>query len=504
MKRISIQHMEVRLESPRSRHPNPARIMPFPHPHEHSTSHPNPLIAYSFQSMRLGMTTEHGPRAQWTKEKWVRLGLIAFDFALSRDELEELFDIIDTDGRKFLDWPMVLDYLTYRQRSHVAGFVSAEWNLQAPPAFRQPQDDAHFNEVLRTIYVPELDLIVTTGRDSRVKIWRAGTLALKQTLIVQGQTSGSEPASVVDAAYIPDQQILVVAATDATLNFYALYLSSFKYSGRCGGHTEDVGLPTALSWYYDEADKQSYLLFGDMLGSMGRFVGDVKMLIPNEEASKGVPTRLMDRRTVADGNVDVFERAGHFSQITGLVYCKGMKCIYTASLDGSIRLFDVVSKTNIAVVRFHTKGIVNLAVSRDGSGLACSTAKDRKLIVWRASGLVTTGTRLLEVELEKVTVGLELVIETNQVILLHSDRTMTVWNIKTGKCTQTFLEKDMIHRKPPAAICFDPSRLRLVSVAQSPEQWPLRAALGEASGHTKRVKHVSFSPSFGTIFSGKI
>jgi WD40 repeat protein len=203
--------------------------------------------------------------------------------------------------------------------------------------------EGHPRSVLSVTFSPDGKTLLSSARDSKIKVWDVATGQLKRTL--------SDPLAggVYSTAYSRDGKLVASGSGDGKIILWDG--ATFEPIRTLAGHTVPVR---------DVA-----------------FAPDDKTLA---SASEDKTFRLWD---VATGKPKV-TRTEHTSQVKAVVYHPDGGTIVTASSDHTLRLWDGHTGEPKKVLKGHTNVIEFCAISPDGKQLMSGTGNIGELIFWNA------------------------------------------------------------------------------------------------------------------------
>lgn len=119
------------------------------------------------------------------------------------------------------------------------------------------------------------------------------------------------------------------------------------------------------------------------------------------------------------------------------VYC--WKCTHPAppqllissSRDGTLRVTDMENRLLKCVCRLHARGVVGFDYSHE-LGVVASFGNERKVILWVVDG----ASHLMSVKMPSVPTSVALTPTTNQLVTLHMDFSIRLWDLRNGNPVQ--------------------------------------------------------------------
>jgi WD40 repeat protein len=193
---------------------------------------------------------------------------------------------------------------------------------------------------------------------------------------------------------------------------------------------------------------------------------------------------------------------GHAGAVAGVAYSPDGSRLATAGKDGTVRVWDVVSGTEVRVLDGHKLDghkpeVESLAFSPDGTRLA-SAGRDHIIRVWEAAG----DKKLLTIDVDKSAVlGLAYSPDGSRLASASASGIVRLWDAATGAAVKQFNG----HLGDVYSVAYSPDGKHLASagrdgtvrvwgVADGRELFILR-------GHTGRVRSVAYSPDGSRLAS---
>ncbi len=190
--------------------------------------------------------------------------------------------------------------------------------------------------------------------------------------------------------------------------------------------------------------------------------------------------------------------SGHQESVFSVSFSPDGKTFASASVDKTIKLWDLATGREIQTFSGHQSGVVSVSFSPDGKTLA-SGSSDKTIKLWN----IATGKETQTLSGHKKGVNSVSFSPDGKTLASGSgDNTIKLWNIATGKENQTLSG----HKKGVNSVSFSPDGKTLASGSydNTIKLWDL--ATGKEtqtfSGHKKTVNSVSFSPDGKTLASG--
>jgi WD40 repeat protein len=189
---------------------------------------------------------------------------------------------------------------------------------------------------------------------------------------------------------------------------------------------------------------------------------------------------------------------GHADAIYGLSFGLDDTTVYSASLDGTIRAWDVTTGETVGAFEGHTHGVCSVATTPEGDRLV-SGSIDGTLRIWDTD----TGAELAVLSGHSARVwGVAVSPDGRTAASAGSDKSVRVWDLVTGH------EIHHLHGHPGGAttVSFSPDGTRLASSGLDETVLIWRLATGAVErrleGHTGEVMGLAFSPDGRTVATG--
>jgi serine/threonine protein kinase len=189
---------------------------------------------------------------------------------------------------------------------------------------------------------------------------------------------------------------------------------------------------------------------------------------------------------------------GLFAAIKAIAISPHLPIVATASEDKTIRLWDINTGREIAILTGHQKSVETIAFHPHHSGLLYSGDRNGIIKLWR----VIDGEELNSIDTRQSKIN-ALAISTDAKLLISagSDKTIEIWYLNlTNECSIDYLVTLKHHRLSVNSIAFNPidSDIKFASVSSDRYVmlWGLesKTPLSILTAHTQAVKTLAFSP----------
>jgi WD40 repeat protein len=274
--------------------------------------------------------------------------------------------------------------------------------------FRLPHED----RILKTLFSPNGQVLVTASADRTAKLWNA--MNGKLAAILTGHTK-----AVVDADFSADGHFVVTASADRTAKIWSLE--------------------------------------GRLLTSIGPIDGFIHVRFsPDSQhilTTSGYTVQTWDART---GKM-LGECKGHTGQVLAAVYSPDGQQIATASLDKTVRIWNAATSEIQSILRGHENIVTYVGFSPDGRRIITASG-DQTADVWDPA----TGRQLLHLVGHTGPVrSAEFSFDSKYIVTASVDQTARVWDATTGE-TLAVLEG---HKDVVGHASFSPDGQRILTAS---------------------------------------
>jgi len=221
----------------------------------------------------------------------------------------------------------------------------------------------------------------------------------------------------------------------------------------------------------------------------GRSQKDLGQVLPLVQSSLLAALQVTHERNVFKGHED---------SVFSVAFSPDGSKIVSGSGDGTIRLWDVNSGSELAVFKGHNDYVLSVAFSPDGSKIV-SGSTDHTIRLWD----VNSGSELAVFKGHNDYVFSVAFSPDGQKIVFGSDdKTIRLWDIKSGEQLAVFKG----HEDEVFSVAFSPDGSKIVSGSwdKTIRLWDIKSGeqLAVFKGHEDEVFSVAFSPDGSKIVSG--
>ena len=378
--------------------------------------------------------------------------------------------------------------------------------------------EGHTNTVFSVAFSPDGTTLASGSYDNTVKLWDVATRTNIATL--KGHTDW-----VRSVSFSPDGTTLASGSHDNTVKLWdvveILRTTLVKISGDNQQGTFGSTLANPLAVEVRDRDNNPFpgvevtftVTYGDGLLS-GQFTVEHVTTDANGRATRTFtlghdpetntvevsigPKLVWTFHAVGFSPYQITTLEGHRSRSRSVSFSPDGTTLASGSADGTVKLWDVATGTNIATLQGHTDWVSSVSFSPDGTTLA-SGSDDGTVKLWD----VTTGTNIATLQGHTWAVSSAAFSPDGTILASGSwDDTVKLWDVETHENIAT-LEG---HTNTVYSVSFSPDGTTIASASfdDTVKLWDVatRTNIATLEGHTHDVNSVAFSPDGTTLASG--
>ena len=372
--------------------------------------------------------------------------------------------------------------------------------------------EGHEDWVTSVSFSPDGTMLASASWDETVKLWDVATGREIDTL---GWPFGAHEGQVTSVSFSPDGTMLASGGGDETVKLWDM--ATRENIATLEGHTAAV---TSVVFSSDgtmlaSASRDGTVKLWDMatrenIATLEGHTGRVYSVVFSSDGttlasgSRDGTVKLWDMATRE--NIATLE--GHTGRVYSVSFSPDGTTLASGSRDGTVRLWDVATRENIATLEGHTGRVYSVSFSPDGTTLA-SGSGDTTGELWEPGDgtvkLWDMATRENIATLEGHTDQVGSVVFSPDGTMLASasdDGTVKLWDVATRAEIAT-LEG---HTSYVGSVVFSPDGTMLASGGgdETVKLWDMatRENIATLKGHTSYVNSVIFSPDGTRLASG--
>ena len=267
------------------------------------------------------------------------------------------------------------------------------WNLVDP----QILESEHDGIISSVLFIKELGVLVTAGKEGRIQIWDAINFDLKRTI-------DSENSRITCLRYVHNRRFLFVGCKDSTIKIYNLSSISSQ--------------PIILVGHHGPISALEYLAITDQIAS--------------SSSLDGRPIKLWNLTSMS---ID-FEFVTGETEVRALAFVEHEGILAAGLGEGAINLYSVFEIRLLCTLdtsfgfRNKNKDVINLCLNQQQSTLFCGNI-DGAFSVWDISVIPPNPIRNFRNALRNAC--FEFITEKRVAVIMSKDKKLRIQDVMTGK-----------------------------------------------------------------------
>ncbi|KAJ1569861.1 POC1 centriolar protein A [Nowakowskiella sp. JEL0078] len=363
--------------------------------------------------------------------------------------------------------------LSYRKRPRI---LNTDINLTWPSCVATCE--GHADHVLAVTSSKDGQTIVSGSADKTIKIWNAHTAREIKSLFGHGK-------NVHAVALSDDGSKIVSGSADFTVKVWEAITG--KLLRTLDGHMGAV-MSVAVS-------RDGYII------ASGSKDFTVKLWTATVEGDLRHTPLIILSKEEREIIVNSVTLKGHTGIVTAVTFDRSENNIISGSEDGTIKVWDTKSCTEISTIKAHECAIKSIAVSHKGNFIVSCGSTDRSVKIWDA----ITWDLLNTLEGHESWVNfISISHDDTRIASCSSDKTIAVWDATSRDPSTVPLERLYGHTNNVTSIAFS-NNMQVVSscLDRTVKVWSLNINEDRVfHGHTSKVEAVAISPDGRFVISG--